>query len=152
MRRNAFALIEMLTVMGIIAILFALTVPQLFRLRDRNNLQTATTKFVSRVRQQQLNAMNSPQLYGMHLEQSSYTQFTGSVYSNANQTNIVTTLDYPIEIMDIHIPSSTLIFASGSGELVGYDESNHSFMFGDTVNSEQHTIQFNALGVPTVLQ
>jgi len=152
MKRNAFALVEMLTVMGIIAILFALSVPQLFRLRDRNNLQSATTTIISLFRQQQFNAMNSPKLYGVHLEQTGYTRFTGSEYSNLNSTNTTVTLDHPIEIINIHIPSSTLIFASGSGDLVGYDAAQNYFMLGDTVNSEQHTIQFNTLGVPTVIQ
>ena len=151
MKRNAFALVEMLTVMGIIAILFALTVPQLFRMRDRNNLQTATTTMISLFRQQQLNAMNSPKLYGIHLDQSSYTRFTGGEYSSLNKTNTTIALDYPNEIMNIHIPSATIIFASGSGELVGYDAIQNYFILGDTLNSEQHIIQFNSLGVPTVL-
>jgi len=152
MNRNAFALVEMLTVMGIIAILFSLSVPQLFRLRDRNSLQSATTTMISFIRQQQLNAMNSPTLYGIHLGQSSYTRFTGSTYSFSNPTNNTTALDYPIEITDVHIPSSTLIFASGSGELVGYSEANNYFTLGDGVNNEHHTIQFNSLGVPTTVQ
>jgi len=151
MKRNAFALVEMLTVMGIIAILFALTVPQLFRMRDRNNLQTATTTMISLFRQQQLNAMNSPKLYGIHLDQSGYTRFIGSEYSTSNETNTTVTLDYPIEILNITIPDATIIFASGSGDIVGYNAAQNSFMLGDTVNSEQHTIQFNALGVPVSL-
>lgn len=148
-KRKAFALVELLTVMGIIVILFSLSVPQLFRLRDRNSLQTATTKLISLIRQQQLNAMNSPNLNGIYFERSKYTQFIGSHFISTDSANTVTLLDYPIEISQINIPSSTLIFASGSGEIVGFDGAHHSLVLEDAVHHEQNTIQLNSLGVPT---
>ena len=146
--KRAFSIIEMLTVMGIIVILFSLTVPQLFRLRDRNNLQTATTKLISLIRQQQLNAMNSPSFYGIYFNQSGYTQFTGSTYIGTEAANIISTLDYPLSFSLIDIPNSTLVFASGSGEVVGYDPSHNSIELEQTIYHEKHTILFNSLGVP----
>ena len=149
--KKGFALIEMLTVMGIMAILFSLSVPQLFRLQDRNNLQNATIKLTSFIRQQQLNAMNNTlSLYGVYLEQSKYTQFSGPKYISTESANIITTFDYPITLTQIDIPSSTLFFASGSGELVGYSSSHHSIVIKDTVYNMQKTILFNSLGVPTI--
>jgi len=149
--RKSFALVELLTVMGIIAILFSLSVPQLFRLRDRNSLQSETIKIISLMRQQQINAMNSSSLYGVHFEQSKYTQFIGANYNSTDSANITTIIDSPIEISQINVPSMLLIFASGSGEIVDFDEEHNSLVIEDSVHHEQNTILFNSLGVPTSL-
>jgi len=148
--KKAFALIELLTVMGVIAILFSLSVPQLFRLQNRNTLQNAEIKLISLIRQQQLLAMNSPNTYGIYFEQAQYTQFMGPNYSSSNSSNIVTPLDYPTQFSQVDFPLSTLQFATGSGEIYGFDSSHHSITIIDSVHNEQHTIQLNKLGVPTV--
>ncbi len=149
MNNKAFALIELLTVMGIIAILFSLSVPQLFRLQNRNNLQNAQTKLLSLIRQQQLLAMNSPAAYGVYFFQSGYTQFSGVSYSESDIKNNITSLDYPTQFSQIDFPTSSIVFASGSGEIVGFDASHHSVTLIDVVHNESHKIEFNALGVPT---
>ncbi|MFH0772743.1 MAG: type II secretion system protein [bacterium] len=150
--KKAFTFIETITVMGIIAILFSLSAPQLFRLRDRNTLQTSSTKLISLIRQQQINAMNSPKLYGVYFEQSKYTLFTGSTYSSIDPTNTINTLDYPLQFTSIQFPFSQIIFSTGSGEIVSFDSNNHSFILEDVLNHDQTTVQFNALGVPVKIQ
>lgn len=150
--QNAFTFIEIIIVIGIIAILFSLSVPQLFRMRDHNTLQTSSTTLISLIRQQQLNAMNSPNQYGIHFEQSRYVLFTGLSYSSDDPFNSSNTLDYPLQFVDINLPSSELVFASGSGEIVSFDPNNHSFVLKDTLNNNQKTVQFNLLGVPISIQ
>ena len=150
--KKAFTLVEIILVMSIIAILFALTVPQLFRLRDRNTLQNAVTQLISLVRQQQVNAMNSPSLYGVHFDHARYTLFKGKQFISTDSANTVETFDYPVALTGIDVPSSQLIFASGSGEIVSFDALHHSLTLGDTVYSENKVIQFNSLGVPTSIQ
>jgi len=150
--KKAFTLIESITVMGVIAILFSLSVPQLFRLRDRNSLQTSLTTIVSLIRQQQLKAMNSPNLFGIHFSQSQYVLFKGETYSESDPTNTITTLDYPIQLSLVRFPSSQIVFASGSGEIVSFDPNNHSFIMEDTENHDLRLVEFNSLGVPTYIQ
>jgi len=152
MKNKAFSLIEMLTVMGIIAILIALSVPQLFRLRDRNTLQTSTTKLISLLRQQQLNAMNSPHLYGVYFDSDRYILFTGEQYISTNSANTIITFDYPTALTGIDVPSSQFIFASGSGEIVSFDSLHHSLILEDVVHNEQSIIEFNSLGVPVSIK
>ena len=152
MKNKAFSLIEMLTVMGIIAILMALSVPQLFRLRDRNTLQTSTTQLISLLRQQQIHAMNSQNLYGIYFDQDKYTLFTGERYIKANSANTIITLDYPTALTGIVVSSSQLIFASGSGEIISFDSLHHSLILEDFVHNEQSIIEFNSLGVPVSIK
>lgn len=145
---KAFTFVETIMVMGVIAILFSLSAPQLFRLRDRNSLQTTSTQLLSLIRQQQLKSMNSPNEYGIYFEQSKYTLFDGTTYSAIDPTNSETILDYPLQFTLIQFPSSQLVFASGSGEIVSFDPNNHSFILEETLNNDQTTVQFNSLGVP----
>lgn len=151
-KRKSFTFIEVITVMGVIVILFSLSVPQLFRLRDRNTLQTSSTKLLSLIRQQQLNAMNSQSQYGVYFEQSRYTLFTGPAYSNSDPTNTVNELDYPLQFTNIQFPFSNLIFASGSGEIISFDPNNSLFVLEDSINHDKRTVIFNSLGVPTSIQ
>ncbi len=152
MKRKAFTLIELVVVMGIITILFALSVPQLFRLQDRNTLQTTTTKLVSFMRQQQSSAMNSSQTHGIFFEPTQYTLFSGSEYTSTDPANTIVPLDYPVEFSQILFPSSQMIFASGSGEITGFDATYHSVALKDTVHNQEKIIQFNTLGVPVSIQ
>lgn len=151
-KRKAFSLIELVTVMGIIAILFSLSVPQLFRLQNRNTLQTSLTKLVSSIRQQQLNSMNSPNQYGIYFEPSKYTLFTGRTYSSSDPANTVAILDYPLQFTQVQFPSSLLIFASGSGEIISFNSANNALILEDTLNHDQRMVQFNSLGVPIYIQ
>lgn len=150
--KKAFTFVEIITVIGVMTILFSLSAPQLFRLRDRNTLQTSSTKLISFIRQQQSNAMNSPNQYGIYFEQSKYILFKGSTYSSIDPTNTINILDYPLQFTLIQFPTSQIIFATGSGEIVSFDPNNHSFTLEDTLNHDQTTVQFNSLGVPTSIQ
>lgn len=143
---------ELVVVMGIISILFALSVPQLFRLQDRNNLQTSTTKLVSFIRQQQSSAMNSSQTHGIFFEPMQYTLFSGSEYIGTDPANTIIPLDYPVEFSQILFPSSEIIFASGSGEIIGYDNAYHSAALKDMVHNQERIIQFNKFGIPVSIQ
>lgn len=150
--KRAFTFVEVIVVMGVIAILFSLSVPQLFRLRDRNTLQTSATQLISLIRQQQLLAMNAPAPYGIYFEQSKYVLFTGTSYSSLDPKNTITVVDYPLQFTLIQFPSSQMIFASGSGEIVGYDSNNHSIVLEETIHHDKRTIQFNSLGIPITIQ
>lgn len=150
--KKGFTFVETIMVIGIIAILFSLSVPQLFRMQDRNTLQTSLTKLISLIRQQQLHAMNAPKQYGIYLEQSKYTLFDGPIYSNTDPTNTINVLDYPLQFTLVKFPSSQIIFASGSGEIVSFDTNNHSFILEDMLNQDKRTVQFNELGVPTQMK
>lgn len=146
--KKAFTFVEVITVMGVIAMLFSLSVPQLFRLRDRNTLQTSTTKLISLMRQQQLQSMNSPFPHGVYFEQSKYTLFSGYSYLAGDTQNTVVSLDYPLEFTLIRFPSSQVVFASGSGEIASFDPNNSSVVLEDVLNNDRRSVQFNSLGVP----
>lgn len=152
MSKKAFTILELVVVMGIIAILFSLSVPQLFRLKDRNTLQSATTKLVSLIREQQASAMKSSALFGIYFERNQYTLFTGPQYNASDITNTVIPLDYPVEFSKILFPSSEVLFASGSGEIVGFNATYHSIALKDMINDQEKEIEFNSLGVPISIQ
>jgi prepilin-type N-terminal cleavage/methylation domain-containing protein len=148
MYKKGFALVELLVVMGIIAILFSLSIPQLFRLRDRNTLHETKTKIISLIRQQQLKAMNSPSAYGVAFNQTSYTLFKGSQFSEGDAANTNEVLSYPTAFADIEFPSSQIVFASGSGEIISFNALQNSVALTDYVHNDQLVMQFNSYGVP----
>jgi prepilin-type N-terminal cleavage/methylation domain-containing protein len=148
--KKGFTFIEVVVVMGIVSLLFAISAPDLFKLQDRNVLQNTTTEIVSLLRQQQFNSMNSPQVYGVHFEQSKYTLYTGSEFVEGKVENTAHELSYPIAISSVLFPGGDVRFASGSGEIIGYSSTANTITLTDTVHLIEKTIKLNSLGVPLV--
>lgn len=148
--KKAFTFIEVVVVMGIVSLLFALSAPDLFKLQDRNVLQNTTTEIVSLLRQQQFNAMISPQIYGIHFEQSKYTLYSGNGFSDGKAENTIHEISYPITISSVLFPGGDVRFASGSGEIIGYSSVANTITITDTVHLIEKTIKLNSLGVPLI--
>lgn len=148
--KRGFTFIEVVVVMGVMALLFALTAPDLFKLQDRNSLQNTTTELVSLMRQQQFTAMNSGQIAGIHFTQSSYTLYTGDTFVPSSQENTVHTLSYPLAFSVIDFADGNVRFASGSGEMIGYTATTDTVILTDTVHLIEKSVRLNALGIPTI--
>ena len=152
--QTAFTFIEVVVAMGVVSILFGIASTDLFHIHYRTNLTNSVTTTIADIRQQQLQAMTGStngagvgDNYGAYLTQHEYTLFKGT-YSPTDPENRTVTLEYPIELRSISFPSSMIVFASGSGAIVDFSISQHSFGLINLVNGEQKTIDFNSSGIP----
>lgn len=153
-KQTAFTFIEVVVAMGVVSILFSIATTDLFHIHYRTNLANSVTACIADIRQQQLQAMtgstNGEGLgdnYGVYITAHQYTLFKG-VYSPSDPSNRTIVLEYPIEFTAVLLPASTILFASGSGTVVDYDENQDSFGLLNTVNGERKTVEFNVSGVP----
>jgi prepilin-type N-terminal cleavage/methylation domain-containing protein len=152
-KKNGFTIIEVIVVMGIITILFSIASGNLFKTSYQTSLSNSVVNCIADIRQQQLQAMtgatsgSTPDNYGVYLDQNKYTLFKG-VYDPNNAENKITQLEYPIQISSVQFPSSTILFASGSGSIIGFEGTQNSFSLSNTVDNQSKIIRFNKFGVP----
>lgn len=155
---QGFTLVELLVVMGIMGILLAFSSVSLLRVQYQASVNTVFTNLVTDLSQQQLKAMTGDtqgrgtlDTYGIYLETNKYTMFHGT-YTPGDATNSVITLSPQIQLTGITIPSSTITFAKGSGEVVGYTSGSDTFGLKNTLDGSTKTIKLNRFGVVTQAQ
>jgi prepilin-type N-terminal cleavage/methylation domain-containing protein len=132
-QQNGWTLIEILVALGVIVILFALTISTFSRYRQASDFTTATDFAValfSDIRTKTLSSENSNQ-FGIHIEEDSLVSFTGSVYNPADPTNKI----FPLPAT-VHITSILLV---GGGSEVIFER-----LTGET--TQMGTITYNGKG------
>lgn len=156
-RNLGFTLPELLITMGILSILFGLVTINLLHLQHNSSLNATLDTLVSDLRSQQNKAMTldtegraTADNYGIHFETSKYSLFHGSSYSSSDTTNFDVKLDPSLQFSNITVPSSSIIFSKGTGEVSGVGPGSDTVVLKDTSNNEQKTIQSNVYGVITV--
>lgn len=157
-KKKGFTFIEVVTAMGVVAILFLVSSSNLFRTKHKADLSSAITVFISDTRQQQIKAMSglgteedeAGYAYGISVNGNSYTLFKGLSYQESDSTNRTVSFDNLLEITS-SFPSSEIIFATGSGEIVSFSSDMNAVYIRNTATNEQKTIQFNRLGVPITI-
>lgn len=109
---------------------------------------------IGEIRQQQLKTISGDQdstgvanQYGIYLEAQRYTLFEGSSYNPLASSNIVYDVGAPSQI-STSFPNQTIVFAKGSGEIVGFTNGANSITVSDSLTSSSQTINFNSYGVP----
>lgn len=153
--QKAFTLVELLVVMGIIALLASLSTVTLLNSQNRASSSATIDSLITDVGQQQLKAMvgdqtiNNTSATGVHFQADSYTLFQGAAYSAGDPGNFVVTLPSVLQFSSINLPSSEILFASVSGEIVGYSSSNNTLTLTNSSANRQETITINKYGVIT---
>lgn len=104
---KGFTVIELMVSMGILAILFALTMINLGRLPSSSSQAATIDVLTSDIRSQQTESMAGNLVSGIHFGTTSYT---------LTPSNFVVNLDPGLSFTDISFPGENLNFSAGSGE------------------------------------
>lgn len=155
MKKNlsGFTLTELIITLGILTILTGLTSVNLLGFYAKNTLNTSTPVLISDLRQQQLKAMigdtegsTSHAAYGVYFQPDRYTLFQGSAYSVSGTANFDIVLNSDLQFSNIILPSSQIVFASGSGEVANYNPSFDYVTLKNVTTDETKTIRINQYG------
>src|SRR3989344_6702460 len=131
---KGFTLVEVMLVMVIAGVLLTTTAQSLFQSQQSISLDAMTARFVVEVREQQMRAISGDTAplgsyidYSVRLEADRYILFPGSVYDEGNPINTVVTLEAPLVFANSTLPSSTMTFTRGRGEISAFSQGQNSF-------------------------
>lgn len=148
--QKGFTLPELLIVMGILAIIFTFTTPNLIHFQRKSALNTTVDTLLTDLKSQQIKAMVGDTQgsgvisdYGVYFETNRYILFRGSSYNPLDSSNFPVNLDTSLTFTSV----SSVIFSKGSGEV---SFAPISVVLDDTTNTDQKTIQTNVYGAITV--
>lgn len=152
--RRGFTVVELLLVMAIIAVMFAIISISLSGMIPRANLYSSTDTIQVDIRQQQLKAMYSETEtagtatgdFGVQFANSTYTLFKGNTYSAADPTNALTDLGSGIQITTT-FAGNQIVFDRKNGEIVNFIPGSNTVTIHDTITSRQIVLTFNKYGV-----
>ncbi len=140
--------IEMLIVLGVLAILFMVAYPQFSKIKELQVVNNSTSNIVSslsKAKSSTLASLNSS-VYGVHFQSDKIVIFTGNTYSAGTSTNETISIDSPATISNV-----TFSGVSGtSGDLYFNRLSGYPNKSGTvTVSSSNYskTITITATGV-----
>lgn len=148
--RRGYTLIEVLLVIGIIALLLATSVPFYQIAFTKGDLDTNASKLLTNIRFAQAMSMNGLEndVYGIHLDSSSlpqqYTLFKGTTFNPSETYNQTFELSSQISIEDLNLNGggSDILFSEFSGETINYG----TITLGDR-SGNQRVILINEIGM-----
>jgi Tfp pilus assembly protein FimT len=97
---KGITMIELVIILGILAVLFAVTLPQFTKFRENQVLRSAvveTLSAVDKARAETLSSLNSSE-YGVHFQSDSVIIFKGQTFSAGTATNEIISIVAPASI------------------------------------------------------
>lgn len=152
---HGFTFIEVIVVIGIVAMFASLVSVIAFRAMNRRQANSEVEMLLSAVASQQQNAANRAlsdqpnQDYGIYFSVNSYTMFAGSNYSANNPANRVTNLPTNVTFSNINVPGQQIVFAEASGFIKNFNPSQSAIIMTDQFGLHT-TITINRLGIVEV--
>jgi type II secretory pathway pseudopilin PulG len=150
---HGFSIVELIVVCGIVIALSGMISLNILGIQHGASLSATIEQVsadVAHVRLQSLSGYGATSskgdAHGVHFESSAYTLFTGTSYASGNTANTVISLPSNMRFTQITFPSQSVVFATGSGEIVSYDQNKSSFDITETNSSQTKTMRLNALG------
>lgn len=157
--KKGFVFIELIVVLAVVGSLIGLAVTNVTGLRSRASMTGVVETLVSDIKTQQTKAMSDTVEagvvqpgYGVRFEAGRYVLFRGTAYSANDASNFIITLDPTLSFSVIDLPNSSLVFASRSGEVIGWIPDASSVLLYESDTQEAKTFQFNQYGVISSIQ
>lgn len=150
--RPGFTLVEILIILGILAILFTISSLNLSNTIPKNTLDNAVELLVADIKQQQLSALtgdtegqSTSSDYGVFFTSGKYTLFRGSSY-NANDS-----ANYDIKLDDINSSTtasgSIIVFEKNSGLIKNFQPSGNTITLTHLNIGQTKTVSINKYGI-----
>lgn len=154
MKKTGFVLIELAVVFGILAVLIGMTTINIFGSRQKASVTATIDTLVADLRSQQTKAMSGTidsdgilPAYGIHFDTNQYVLFRGASFSAILSSNAVNPLDTRVNFSNIFFPNGNVVFASRSGEFIGFMSGTDSITVNQIDSGESKIIQLNRYGV-----
>ena len=156
MRKNGFALVELIVIMGFMAILAGIVIVNIGRSQHQSNVIQVVDILIADLRSQQTKAMAGatvngvvPDGYGIYFETDNYTMFAGASYNPSEPSNAQVAVPSPVFISATTLSGNTVVFSSRNGEINGFIPGLDSITIANSANGSTNTIQLNQYGVVT---
>jgi prepilin-type N-terminal cleavage/methylation domain-containing protein len=150
---SGFTAVEMLVVLVIISVLFALTTINLGQAQTSTNMVSVTNKMLADLKSQQLLAMvggdggtTSQQPQGIYVQSGGYTLFAGSSYNGSDPNNF--TVDVGPFTLSTTLPSNQVVFETGDGAVTGFTSGSNTITIARSGSTQAITL--NRFGAVTV--
>ena len=153
--RSGFTFIELIVAMGVFATLVGLATVHLLGGQRTSSLTATTDTLIADIKEQQIKAITgdtaagSQSSYGVYFGPGQYVLFAGGTYNPTDSTNAVIPLDSNVVFASINFPNTSVVFASGSGEIVNFSSQAHTVTLLQVHSGEGKTIDINRYGVIT---
>jgi hypothetical protein len=144
---------EVAVVVALLSMLFGLVWLNILGSKEHASQNATIDVLLSDIRAQQLRAMLgdtggrvTSDSYGIRFNTTSYTLFHGPTFVPADPSNQTISLGDQEYFKSVSFPSNQVIFASISGQIVGFSQNASSFILSNASLSTQKNIQLNKLG------
>jgi prepilin-type N-terminal cleavage/methylation domain-containing protein len=152
---RGFTIVEVIIVLGILSLLFAIATLSILNIRVLTTNNTSITVVVSDLKNQQVKAMSGdtegrgvPDNYGMKILSDKYILFHGSSYNPSDSTNFSVPVDTGNQFSST-FPNTSVVFASSSGELVGFVQGQDTITISNINTGQSKTVRLNKYGTVT---
>jgi prepilin-type N-terminal cleavage/methylation domain-containing protein len=155
---KGFVLIELIVVLALFGALLGMTSINLLGAKNTATLSATVDGVVSDLGSQQTKAMTSTTAgagaapYGVRFESNRYILFRGAQYNASDLSNSSVGLDARTTFSVINVPNASVVFASRSGEIIGFNPSQASVTVYQQNSLASKTIHINQYGIVTSVQ
>lgn len=155
-RAYGFTLVEVLVVMGLMAILAGLAFTNFIRPQNQASLDSIVSTLVADIKSQQIKAMSgdsvsasTAQAHGVYIQSGSYTLFKGTSYSGSDTDNYTVAADTGVTLSTT-LPSTQVVFTKGTGDVTGFIAGQNTITITSSGTGTSKTLTLNRYGAITV--
>jgi prepilin-type N-terminal cleavage/methylation domain-containing protein len=156
--KKGFVFIELVVVLALFGALLGMMSINLLGSKNSATLSATIDQVVADISSQQIKAMTSTTAgagaipYGVRFESNRYILFYGVQYNPSDTSNSSIALDARTIFSVINLPNASIVFASRSGEIVGFDPGRASVTVYQQNSFVSKTIHVNQYGVVTSVE